>query len=121
MGYGLTLTDTLLEQLGPQAPALAAGDWEVGRLVLAPEYRSDVNALRYCLHLALEYAREHARVDRLFASCNPVLGRLYRRFAFTAFARDVLLSGTSKSYTLIGGSLEGVAWALAGGSAMATQ
>jgi predicted GNAT family N-acyltransferase len=122
MGYGLTLTDTLLDQLGAQAPALAeSGDWEVGRLVLAPEYRSDVDALRHCLHLALEYARTHARVDRLFASCDPVLSRLYRRFAFTAFAKDVLLAGTSKSYTLISGSLDGVGRALAGDSAPAAQ
>ena len=117
MGYGLTLTDTLLEQLGPQAPAVEAGDWEVGRLVLAPEYRSDVNALRHCLHLALDYARTHAPVDRLFAACNPVLSRLYRRFAFTAFAREVPLSGTPKSYTLISGSSQVVARALAGETA----
>jgi len=121
MGYGLTLTDTLLEQLGSHAPDLAAGDWEVGRLVLAPEYRSDVNALRYCLHLTLEYIRKHDRVDRLFASCTPVLSRLYRRFAFNALARDVPLSGTSKSYTLISGNSQGVARALAGEAAQATQ
>ena len=121
MGYGLTLTDTLLEQLGTQAPDGAPGDWEVGRLVLAPEHRSDVDALRRCLHLTLEYIRKHDRVDRLFASCTPVLSRLYRRFAFDAFARDVPLSGTSKSYTLISGNAQRVARALAGEAALATQ
>jgi len=121
MGYGLTLTDTLLEQLGSQAPAVVAGDWEVGRLALGPEYRSDVTALRYCLHLALEYARENARVDRLFATCTPVLSRLYRRFGFATFARDVLLAGTSKSYTLISGAFDEVGRALAGEAATTTQ
>lgn len=113
MGYGLTLTETLLPELGEAAPPLLPGDWEVGRLVLAPEYRTDVEALRRCLHLALEYAREHTRIDTLYASCTHVLGRLYRRFAFTAFARDVPLRGTPKTYTLIRGPLADVGRALA--------
>ena len=121
MGYGLTLTDTLLEQLGEQAPKVVEGDWEVGRLVLAPEYRTDVDALRHCLHLALEYARGHGKVDRLFASCTHVLSRLYRRFAFTAFAREVPLLGTSKTYTLISGRGDEVGRALAGRSEAAAQ
>lgn len=114
MGYGLTLTDTLLEQLGAAAPIVGPGDWEVGRLVLAPEYRSDVDALRRCLHLALEYARENAHVERLFAACTHVLSRLYRRFAFAAYAREVPLAGTGKTYTLISGGRDEVGRALAG-------
>lgn len=113
MGYGLTLTDTLLEQLGDEGPPVLPGDWEVGRLVLAPDYRSDVDALRQCLHLALEHARQNADVQRLFATCTHVLSRLYRRFAFTAFAREVPLLGTSKTYTMINGSLDDVGRALA--------
>lgn len=114
MGYGLTLTETLVEQLGDAAPSLSTGDWEVGRLALAPEYRSDVDALRRCLSLALEYTREHAEVDRLFATCTHVLSRLYRRFAFSVYARDVPLLGTSKVYTLISGAFDDVGCALAG-------
>jgi hypothetical protein len=121
LGFGLTLTDTLLEQIGPGGPAVQHGDWEVGRLVLAPEYRSDVNALRHCLHLALEYAREHAQVDRLFAACTHVLSRLYRRFGFTAYARDVPLAGTSKLYTMISGPGDEVDRALAGRPRGSTQ
>lgn len=103
MGFGLTLTETLIEQLGPDAPAVGEGDWEVGRLVLAPAYRTDVGALGHCLYLSLEYVRSHGRVDRLFAACTHVLSRLYRRFAYHPFARDVPLAGTSKRYTLISG------------------
>lgn len=119
MGYGLTLTDTLLEQLGSAAPEVLPGDWEVGRLVLAPEHRSDVEALRRCLYLALEYAHEHTHLGRLFATCTHVLSRLYRRFGFTAFARDVPLIGTSKSYTMINGAQADVARALSGRPAAA--
>jgi hypothetical protein len=114
MGHQLTLTETLLQQLGPSAPGAVAGDWEVGRLVLAPEHRSDVDALRRCLSLALAYACDHTRVGHLYASCTHVLSRLYRRFAFASFARDVPLPGSEKVYTLIRGSASEVSQALAG-------
>ena len=117
MGYGLTLTDTLLEQLGPRAPDVGAGDWEVGRLVLAPAFRSDVEALRHCLRIALEHACDATRVDHLFATCTHVLSRLYRRFGFSVFAKEVPLPGTSKTYTLIRGQSEAVAMGLASRSA----
>lgn len=101
MGYGLTLSETLLEQLGDQAPTAGEGDWEVGRLVLAPEYRSDVNALRHCLLTSLRYGCAHARIQGLYATCTHALSRLYRRFGFQAFAHDVPLPGTAKTYTMI--------------------
>ncbi|WP_428574356.1 N-acyl amino acid synthase FeeM domain-containing protein [Ramlibacter sp.] len=121
LGWQLTLTETLLPQLGDDAPALLAGDWEVGRLVLAPEYRSDVDALRHCLLIALDYARAHARVERLFATCTHVLGRLYRRFGFSVFAKEVPLLGTSKAYTLIRGAARDVSAGLGGQGAPRTQ
>lgn len=121
MGLQLTLTETLLEQLGPDARALESSDWEVGRLVLAAEYRSDVNALRHCLSLALSYACAHTRINNLYASCTHVLSRLYRRFAFTAFARDVALPGTGKAYTLICGYARQVSKALSGGDVIQAQ
>ena len=119
MGLGLTLTETLLPQAGDTAPTVAHGDWEVGRLVVAPEYRADVDALRYCLHLALEYTRRETEVHRLFAACTHVLSRLYRRFAFQPFARDVPLRGTGKTYPLINGAFDDVGSALAGRPAAA--
>ena len=115
LGLDLTLTETLLPQLGADAPVILPGDWEVGRLALAPGYRSDVEALRHCLCLALDHAFTHVRVERLYAACTHVLGRLYRRFGFTAFARDVPLHGTGKTYTLIRGASRDVAAALGAG------
>jgi predicted GNAT family N-acyltransferase len=112
LGWQLTLTETLLAQMGANAPVPRLGDWEVGRLVLAPEYRSDVDALRRCMCLAMEYACTHSRVERLYASCTHVLSRLYRRFGFEVFAREVPLPGTPKAYTLIRGTSRDVAAAL---------
>lgn len=117
MGHELTLTEMLLRDAGPDAPVPVRGDWEVGRLVLAPEYRSDVDALRRCLFLALTYACNHANVRSLYASCTHVLSRLYRRFAFSAFARDIPLRGTEKVYTLIRGAAPQVSVALSGAHA----
>lgn len=113
MQGGLTLTETLLAQSDTLLPALPKASWEVGRLVLAPEYRSDPEALTRCLFLSLSYLCRHADAQNLYASCSHVLSRLYRRFGFSAFARDVVLSGTQKSYTLIHGDAPGVLEALA--------
>jgi predicted GNAT family N-acyltransferase len=104
----LTLTETLIPHSGADVPT-GAGDWEVGRLVLAPDYRTDVHALRHCLEMSLQYACNTARVDHLFATCTHVLSRLYRRFGFSVVAREVPLPGTQKAYTLIRGSSADVA------------
>ncbi|GAC1526766.1 MAG: hypothetical protein NVS2B4_03680 [Ramlibacter sp.] len=117
MGYGLTLTEELLLQLGDVAPAVVAGDWEVGRLVVARGYRSDVETLRKCMHRSLAYGCGHAQVGRLYATCTHVLSRLYRRFGFFAFASDVPLRETGKVYTMISGPVSVVSRALAGDSA----
>jgi hypothetical protein len=115
------LTETLFDQLGAQAPASRPGDWEVGRLVLAPEHRSDVEALRRCLSLALDYACAHTGIGNLYATCTHVLSRLYRRFAFAAFAKNVPLAGTEKIYTMICGAASEVASALSGSVAQSPQ
>lgn len=114
MGHGLTLTEELLPQLGADAPAFGAGDWEVGRLVVAPGHRSDVETLRACMHRSLVYGCGNARVTRLYATCTHVLSRLYRRFGFAVFAREVPLRDTGKSYTMISGDARTVAAALGG-------
>jgi N-acyl-L-homoserine lactone synthetase len=121
MGYGLTLTEELLPRLGADAPALGEGDWEVGRLVVAPDYRSDIETLRACMHRSLVYGCRQARVTRLYATCTHVLSRLYRRFGFTAYARDVPLRDTGKSYTMISGPAAVVSGFLAGESAAAAH
>jgi N-acyl-L-homoserine lactone synthetase len=117
LGFQLTLAELLLKHLGQGGPAMEHGRWEVGRLVLAPEFRSDVDALRHCLFLALSYACQHTRVTGLYAACTHVLSRLYRRFGFLVHAREVPLAGTAKAYTLIHGGGPQVMAALSGKSA----
>lgn len=119
MGHRLTLTELLLQGGVPEYVEPAVGSWDVGRLVLAPEYRSDVGALRHCLFIALKYACQHVQIDGIYASCTHVLGRLYRRFGFTVFAKNVPFPGTEKTYALIHGSTSKVLTALAGESAIA--
>jgi len=114
MGHGLTLTEELLPQLGADAPSPMHGDWEVGRLVVAPDYRSDIDTLRQCMHQSLVYGCRQARVARLYATCTHVLSRLYRRFGFTAYARDVPLRDTGKAYTMISGPANTVSQFLSG-------
>lgn len=114
MDGGLTLTETLLAQAASPRISLGKGSWEVGRLVLAPEYRRDPDALKRCLFLSLSYLCSHTEAQNLYASCSHVLSRLYRRFGFSAFAKDVVLEGTEKSYTLIHGYAPHVLNALCG-------
>lgn len=114
MGYELTLAETLIHQLGPDVHPPREHAWEVGRLVLDHECRSDVNALRRCLFLSLDYARTQARVENLYAACTHVLARLYRRFGFAQVAAGVPLAGTDKTYTLIHGDADHVLRCLAG-------
>lgn len=114
MGLQLTLTEDLLAA-SPTPPRAQPGAWwEVGRLILLPQYRGDVEMLRRCLFLAMDYACSQTPMDHLFASCKHVLSRLYRRFGFTAFAAGVPLAGTDKVYTLIEGPAPVVLRALAG-------
>ncbi len=98
------------------APQLMPGAWEVGRLVLAPEYRAGPDHLKRCLFLTLEHLVDTTDIANLFASCTPVLSRLYRRFGFTVLAKDACASADG-SYSLIHGAVPTVYQALAGSEA----
>lgn len=100
MGKGLSSLEDLLRERG--AGALAArGNWEFGRLVLDPAYRAGPELLSRCIFLAVSLlVRDHA-CGYAFASCTPVLSRLYRRFGFSVLANDVRVPGEEKPYHLI--------------------
>ncbi len=114
MGQGLSLTDELIGCLPSGTHAIPARSWEVGRLVLESEWRTEPEALSRCLFLAVDYLLAHAEADRLYACCTHVLSRLYRRFGFAAFAQGVQLPGKDKDYTLIHGDASRVLAALEG-------
>jgi hypothetical protein len=112
MRFGLTLTEQLLLEAQPDTGYRASDRWEMGRLVMDPEFRGGVDSLRRCLCLAVTFLQETAQAGSLHASCTPALARLYRRFGFEVAAEDVPLQGSDKRYTLISGPMERVTTAL---------
>jgi predicted GNAT family N-acyltransferase len=111
MDQGLAPCETLVRR-HHLAGALPDRSWEVGRLVLAPQYRSGPDALKRFLFLTLVDLLEEAHVENLFASCTPLLSRLYRRFGFSVVAREASHDGQG-SYALIHGPVPEVLRALA--------
>jgi hypothetical protein len=95
------------------APELRHQSWEVGRLVLASRFRSGPEALKRCLFLTLVHLIDNTEVENLFASCTPVLSRLYRRFGFDVVVKDAHCDAAG-SYHLIHGTVPDVLRGLAG-------
>ncbi|QBR03814.1 N-acetyltransferase [Paraburkholderia pallida] len=114
MTHELTLTEKLQKGVDID-PSLLEDSWEIGRLVLDPAYRHGQDLLKKCSVLALRFICENSNAKNFHASCSHVLSRLYRRFGFSALARDVPLAGTEKTYTLIHSGLADVTRALVGG------
>ena len=109
-GSGLAASESL--------PCLPAGQgdrhdaWEVGRLVLEEGYRCGPEALKRCLFLTLVHLVRTVRIANMYATCTPLLARLYRRFGFSVVARDAYM-GEDGSYWLIHGTVPDVLVGLA--------
>jgi hypothetical protein len=112
MHQGLAPCEGLLERHAIP-PELRQESWEVGRLVLAPRFRSGPESLKRCLYLTLVHLIDHTDVENLFASCTPVLSRLYRRFGFNVLVKDAGGDGEGR-FHLIHGTVPDVLRALAG-------
>ena len=108
VGYRLTLTEHLFEQVDPGYQARWPNAWEAGRLVVAPQWRVGQDVVRRSLWLTLEYLLQHTDVEHFVGSCTHALSRLYRQIGFDLVSRDVQLPGTEKRYTLIHGTVPGV-------------
>ncbi|HEX2545461.1 MAG TPA: N-acetyltransferase [Ramlibacter sp.] len=93
---------------------LRQDSWEVGRLVLGQQYRSGPESLKRCLFLTLVHLIENTNVENLFASCTPLLSRLYRRFGFSVLVKEASRDTEGNTYSLIHGTVPGVLRALAG-------
>jgi hypothetical protein len=102
------------------APELLQGSWEVGRLVLAPEYRTHPELLKTCFFLTLMRFIAATPEANFFASCNALLSRLYRRFGFSMLLKDAIeISG--EAFSLIHGTVPTVAAAVAAATATAAS
>jgi N-acyl-L-homoserine lactone synthetase len=111
MNRGLAPCDKLVRQHAiPES--LLDESWEVGRLVLDPQYRSGFDSLKRLLFLSLVDILDNHPIDNLFASCTPVLSRLYRRFGFSVLVKDASQDAEG-SYSLIHGHVPEVLRALA--------
>jgi hypothetical protein len=94
--------------------------WEVGRLVLAPHYRSGPETLKRCLFLTLVHLVRTTEIENIFASCSPLLSRLYRRFGFSVIAKDVGKE-SADAFSIIHGEVPTVLHALANSAAERVQ
>jgi hypothetical protein len=111
MNRGLAPCDKLVRQHAiPES--LLDESWEVGRLVLDPQYRSGFDSLKRLLFLSLVDILDNHPIENLFASCTPVLSRLYRRFGFSVLVKDASQDAEG-SYSLIHGHVPEVLRALA--------
>ena len=113
LNQGLAPCDAILERQ-PQLPAGSRDNaWEVGRLVLAPEYRAGPELLRRCIAHTLLYLVENTDAQNFFASCKPVLARLYRRFGMAVLSKAVTGAADDEPFALIHGSVQSVMQAVA--------
>lgn len=110
MGRGLAPSEDIVA--GAQLPPEMLSDgWEVGRLVLAPAFRSNGEVLKTCLMLTfIQFLDVTARANA-YATCTPVLARLYRRFGFTVVQREACLKD-GEPYSLIHGTVDSVRQAI---------
>ena len=113
MDRGLAPCEALLAKQSMLSAQHYDAAWEVGRLVIAPQYRSGPEALKRCLFLTLVYLIHNFEIRNLYASCNPVLSRLYRRFGFSIVLKEAC-EQPDGSYSLIHGAVPTVLAALAG-------
>jgi predicted GNAT family N-acyltransferase len=108
-GHGLTLTERWWADLARGSELLDANNWEVGRLVMAPEHRR-ADLLPRCMAMSMMELLEHVDVEHFHASCHLLMARLYRRFGFTTHAKKITPSGQEAA--LIHGRVAEVARAL---------
>ena len=113
MDRGLAPCEKLLSRQSILPATHYEAPWEVGRLVLAPQYRSGPEALKRCLFLTLVYLMRTHEIQNLYASCSPLLSRLYRRFGFSVVMKDACEEPDGR-YSLIHGSVPAVLAALTG-------
>jgi predicted GNAT family N-acyltransferase len=108
MNKGLTSLEELLAQKQLVDPATCQSSWEVGRLVLNPDYRSGPDLLKKCVYLGVSYFAQHTDGPDLFASCSPVLSRLYRRLGLSTIANNLRMDGVDESYVLMRGRVSDI-------------
>ncbi|WP_407926578.1 N-acyl amino acid synthase FeeM domain-containing protein [Caenimonas soli] len=112
MNQGLAPCEAVLERQSLLPGHYYENSWEIGRLVIGPQYRHGYETVKKCLQLTLLHLVEAVNIKNGFALCNPVLGRLYRRFGFSVVVKNAW-EGSTGSFSLIHGPVAAVLNALA--------
>jgi hypothetical protein len=112
MNQGLAPCEALLDGQSVLPAHCYDASWEVGRLVLAPEYRAGPEVLKRCLFVTLLHLLRTTQIENVFAVCTPVLARLYRRLGCSVIMKDAC-DGADGVLSLIHGKASGVLLALA--------
>ena len=112
MNQGLAPCEALLDGQSLLPAHCYDASWEVGRLVLAPEYRAGPEVLKRCLFVTLMHLLRTTQIDNVFAVCTPILARLYRRLGCSVIMKDAC-GGADGSLSLIHGKASDVLLALA--------
>jgi hypothetical protein len=112
MNQGLAPCEALLDGQSLLPAHCYDASWEVGRLVLAPEYRAGPEVLKRCLFVTLMHLLRTTQIENVFAVCTPILARLYRRLGCSVIMKDAC-AGADGSLSLIHGKASDVLLALA--------
>lgn len=112
MNQGLAPCEALLDGQSLLPAHCYDASWEVGRLVLAPEYRAGPEVLKRCLFVTLMHLLRTTQIENVFAVCTPILARLYRRLGCPVIMKDAC-AGADGSLSLIHGKVSDVLLALA--------
>ncbi|MBC7467710.1 MAG: hypothetical protein H7322_00155 [Ramlibacter sp.] len=112
MNQGLAPCEAILDGQSLLPAHCYEASWEVGRLVLAPEYRAGAEVLKRCLFVTLLHLLRTTQIENVFAVCTPVLARLYRRLGCSVIIKDAC-EGTEGELSLIHGKASTVLMALA--------
>ncbi|MCY7319335.1 MAG: N-acetyltransferase [Ramlibacter sp.] len=112
MDQGLAPCEALLDGQSVLPAHCYNASWEVGRLVLAPEYRAGPEVLKRCLFVTLLHLLRTTEIENVFAVCTPVLARLYRRLGCSVIIKEAC-AGADQSLSLIHGKASTVLLALA--------
>lgn len=108
-GLRLTAAERVWTDRSAHRGILGTGNWEVGRLIVAPEERSP-ELLQQCFCMALQVLMDTREVEHFYAISTPAMARLWRRFGMHATAPLVGASG--RPFVLVSGHVDAVAAAL---------
>ena len=108
-GQNLTLTESVWSDLADCRDLTEPGTLEIGRLIVAPEFRR-ADLLPKYFRMCLGKLITDGQATHLHASCSPLLARLYRRFGFST--RATIRRESGLEHVLIGARVEDVARAL---------